>query len=164
VSDESHDRRDGDGMSVAEAARVLGITEGAVRKRVERGKLAAEHAPDGRLVVYPDRATTTTDTTRDRPRQSRDDRYTRSLEEQVAYLRGQLDQERDANRENRRIIAGLTQRIPELQAADPTEPAETSPQPVEEEPARATGQDHGPTQQTGTQRPQRSWWRRIVGG
>ncbi len=157
MSDESHDRRDGDGMSVAEAARVLGITEGAVRKRVERGKLAAEHAPDGRLVVYPDRATTTTDTTRDRPRQSRDDRYTRSLEEQVAYLRGQLDQERDANRENRRIIAGLTQRIPELQA--PSE-ATGGPQTGEQEPERV----EDPDPQTGTQRPQRSWWRRIVGG
>jgi len=163
VSDESRDRRDDAGMSVAEAARLLGISEGAVRKRVERGKLAAEHAPDGRLVVYLGRATTTTDTTRDRPRQSRDDRYTRSLEEQVAYLRGQLDQERDANRENRRIIAGLTQRIPELQAADPTEPAETSPQTVEEEPTKAEDAPvPGPGPQTDTQR--RPWWRRLIGG
>ena len=50
MSDKSHDRRD-NGTTVAEAARILGITEGAVRKRVERGKLAAECTPDGRLVV-----------------------------------------------------------------------------------------------------------------
>jgi hypothetical protein len=43
-----------------------------------------------------------------------DDRYTRSLEDQVEYLRRQLDQERDANRENRRIDAALTSHIPEL--------------------------------------------------
>ena len=42
-----HDRRD-EGTTVAAAAVVLGITEGAVRKRVERGKLAAERTPDGR--------------------------------------------------------------------------------------------------------------------
>jgi hypothetical protein len=46
-----------------------------------------------------------------------DDRYTRSLEDQVEYLRRQLDQERDANRENRRIDAALTSRIPELEAS-----------------------------------------------
>lgn len=44
----------------------------------------------------------------------------------MQYLRGQLDQERDANRENRRIIAGLAQRIPELEAAGPSEPPEAS--------------------------------------
>jgi hypothetical protein len=116
MSDQSQDRHD-NGVSVAEAARVLGITEGAVRKRVERRKLAAEHAPDGRLIVHLERDTTATDTTRDRPRPSRDERYTSSLEEQVEYLRSQLDQEREANRENRRIIAALTSRIPELEPA-----------------------------------------------
>ncbi len=33
----------------------------------------------------------------------------------MGYLRAQLDQEREANRENRRIIAGLVQRVPELE-------------------------------------------------
>jgi hypothetical protein len=129
VGDGSHDRHDSEASAtVAEAALVLGISEGAVRKRVERGKLRAEHDAAGRLIVYLEGgagATTTTDTTRDQPRQSRDDRYTISLEDQVAYLRGQLDQEREANRENRRIIAGLTQRIPELPPANeaPSSPA-----------------------------------------
>jgi hypothetical protein len=38
VSDESHDSRRVR-MTVAEAARALGISESAVRKRVKRGKL-----------------------------------------------------------------------------------------------------------------------------
>jgi hypothetical protein len=70
-------------------------------------------------------ATTTTGKKRRASDQSRDqdDRYTRSLEDQVEYLRRQLDQERDANRENRRIDAALTSRIPELET-----PVERGPQ------------------------------------
>jgi excisionase family DNA binding protein len=50
MSDQPHDSRKGEGTTVAEAARLLSITEGAVRKRVERGNLAAERTTDGRLV------------------------------------------------------------------------------------------------------------------
>ena len=114
MSDQSHDLRDG-GMTVAEAARVLGITESAVRKRVERGKMKADHTPDGRLVVYFEGVNsdaTATDTPRDSPRRSHDtpaDRYTRSLEDQVKYLRGQLEEERESRRRADTIIAQLSQ-------------------------------------------------------
>src|SRR5215212_8160803 len=113
----SHDN-DSVGTTVADAARRLGISEGAVRKRVERGKLEAGRGPDGRLIVYLDRDTTATDTTRDRTRRSHDqgDRYTRSLEDQVAYLREQLERASERDRENRRIIAALTSRIPAIEA------------------------------------------------
>jgi len=167
MSDQSHDRRD-EGRTVAEAARMLGITESAVRKRVERRKLAADHAPDGRLVVYLDRVTTATSATRGRPRQSRDtseadERYTTSLEEQVSYLRSQLEQEREARTEERRrqdtVIAQISQAnaeqartIRELEA--PSEERE-SPETVEDasegtEPHPATGEA-----QEGVQKP---WW------
>ena len=97
----SNQPHDSDGTTVADAARVLGISEGAVRKRVERGKLSAERTPDGRLLVFFDATTTdaTRDTTHDRPRPSRGDRYTRSLEDQVEYLRRQLER-RDGSCEN----------------------------------------------------------------
>src|SRR5215208_7488682 len=171
MSDQSHDRRD-EGRTVTEAARILGITEGAVRKRVERGKLASQHTRDGRLLVYLDRDTTATDTTRDRPRQSRDtsegdDRYIRSLEEQVQYLRAQLEQEREARTEERRrqdtVIAQLSRAneeqartIRELEA--PTEPPgeRESPHTVEEEPERAEPQPATGSSQEGAHRP---WWR-----
>jgi len=39
------------------------------------------------------------------------------LRDQVSYLRDQLDQEREANRENRRLLAAALERIPELEAA-----------------------------------------------
>jgi predicted transcriptional regulator len=174
MSDQSHDRRD-EGTTVAQAARILGITEGAVRKRVERGKLAAERVTGGRLIVHLDSDTTATDTTatdatRDRLRQSSDERYMRSLEEQVEYLRSQLKQEREARTEERRrqdtVIAQLLQAnaehartIRELEA--PSEPRE-SPQTVEEEPDRAARPrpDAPGAAQEGVQRP---WWRRMFG-
>ena len=110
MNDEFHDTRD-QRASVAQAAQMLGISEGAVRKRVERGKLRAEHDNAGRLIVYLDATTTdaTHDTTHDRPRQSRGDRYTRSLEDQVEYLRRQLDQERNSSAELRQAIIRLAQ-------------------------------------------------------
>src|SRR3954471_6775617 len=123
MHDKPHDKR-GEGATVAEAARILGISEGAVRKRVERRKLTADHTADGRLVVYLDPATAATDTTRDKSLRSRDkgedaERYARGLEEQVAYLRaqvehlhGQLEREQEIRTEERRrhdtVIAQLS--------------------------------------------------------
>jgi hypothetical protein len=149
-------------LTVAEAARALGISEGAVRKRVERGKLAAEHAPDGRLIVYLGRDTTsaTRDTTHDRPRQSRGDRYTRSLEDQVEYLRRQLDRRDEELREHRRLLAGLIERVPELEAAAPSEPPET----VEEAPEGTEPRSDAPSPQADAQGPEvRPWWVRWFG-
>ena len=176
-SDRPHDRSD-NRATVAQAAQLLGITEGAVRKRVERGKLAADRTPDGRLIIYLDATTTdkTHDTTHDRPRQSRGDRYTRSLEEQVEYLRGQLDQERNASAELRQIVAGLTQanaeqartireiEAPTSEAQEATEDAET----VEEEPESTEPRSGTRGSQEATERTERStqprpWWRRVIG-
>jgi hypothetical protein len=174
MSEEGHDSR---GVSVAVASVLLGITEGAVRKRVERGKLKAENGPNGRLIVYLDRNTTDTtqDTSKERPRQSRGDRYTRSLEDQVAYLRRQLDQEQNASAELRQIIAGLAQANAEqartIQAieapATQEEPPEEVPETVEEEPERADPQPGASGPQVATQSPQRvtlrGLRRRILG-
>jgi hypothetical protein len=66
-----------------------------------------------------------------------------SLQDQTAYLREQLDQERKANLENRRIIAALTQRLPQL--PEPPESPESEPQELPELPGS------------------RPWWRRKSG-
>jgi predicted transcriptional regulator len=165
VSDESHDRRD-QRASVAQAAQILGISEGAVRKRVERGRMRAERDPAGRLIVYLDSDTTdaTHDATHDRPRQSRGDRYTRSLEDQVEYLRRQLEQEQTASAELRQIVAGLAQANAEQAStiraieapADAQEPPEDA-QTVDEAPEEATPQSDtpSPSPQTANQGPQR---------
>ena len=83
------------------------------------------------------------------------------MREQIADLRGQLAEANAANRENRRIIAGLTQRIPELEAANPSEQPAASER-VEEAPDRAESRPVPPKAQTGSRRPW--WWRRVFGG
>jgi hypothetical protein len=76
------------------------------------------------------------------------------LREQNQMLREQLAEAHAANRENRRIIAALTQRIPELEA--PSEPREA---PV------TASEDRGglPSEQEKRSelRWPRPWWRRL---
>lgn len=140
-------------LTVPEAADVLGITVEAVRGRIKRGKLENVKDDGTVYVLLP------IDQTRpDDDRTSDQSRLVEVLEGQVEDLRARLDREQEANRENRRIIAGLTQRIPELQAAPgrATEPPSSPSEPRQGEDSTPTAE--GP--QTGTQRP---WWRRIFG-
>jgi signal peptidase I len=119
VSEEPHDSNR-TRMTVAEAARVLHISEGAVRKRVQRGTLEHERTPDGRLIVYLDNAAisaTGRERARDGSHEDRIERYLRGLEDRVEDLRNELDREREAARENKRINAALEKRIAELEAA-----------------------------------------------
>ena len=51
---DERDRRGVDRLTIQEAARALGVSEGAVRKRVTRGTLPHEKEDDGRVYVYVD--------------------------------------------------------------------------------------------------------------
>jgi hypothetical protein len=127
------DRRDRQRLTVPEAATVLGVTVDAVRGRIRRGTLDSERE-SGTVYVFLD------ETGGDRHRPIHDH------SELVEELRDRVRALEEANRENRRIIAGLTQRIPEIQTAQ--EPPQPPPEPVqEEEPPESTG---------GSRRP---WWR-----
>jgi hypothetical protein len=139
-------------LTVHDAARKLGISEDAVRMRIKRGTLSSDKE-GGRLYVLLDAEPTTEPTT------DRTDELIEELRGRVQSLEDQLGQERDANRENRRIIAALTSRIPAIEA--PPE-ARESPQTVEEEPERAGPRPATGEAQEGTER--RPWWRRVFGG
>jgi hypothetical protein len=104
-------------LTVHDAARVLGISEDAVRMRVKRGTLQSERE-GGRLYVFltPEPTHEPTDRTNE---------LIGELKDRVRSLEEQLGSEREANRENRRIIAALTSRIPELPAASSPEPLES---------------------------------------
>ena len=119
-----HDHRVTDRVTVHDAARRLGISEDAVRMRVKRGTLEAERE-GGRLYVLLTDEPTVEPT-------DRTNELIAELRDRVRSLESQLDHERDANRENRRIIAGLTQRIPEL---PPVSPGPTPPASHTEGPA-----------------------------
>jgi hypothetical protein len=84
-----------------------------------------------------------------------------SLQDQVRYLREQLDAEREARTEERRrhdtVVAQLTSKIPAIEA--PQEASET-PETVEEEPERAEPYSATGGAEEGVRRP---WWRRVFG-
>jgi hypothetical protein len=84
------------------------------------------------------------------------------MQDQVRYLREQLDAEREARTEERRrhdtVVAQLTSKIPAIEAPqEPTEATETA----EDAPERAEPQSDAPGTQEGVRRP---WWRKIFGG
>jgi hypothetical protein len=139
-------------VDVGEAARELGISTDAVRKRISRGSLKSDR-PNGHVLVWLD------DDGTEAGQGGQGDgtgALIEMLADQVAYLRSQLDQERQAHAEARRIIGGLVQRVPELEA-----PAQESPPESRESP-----RSPAPTAtESGAQEPtRRPWWRRVFGG
>ena len=136
-----------DRLTVAQAADALNISQDAVRKRIARDTISHDRDESGRVYVYlsPSETVhkTVQDTTQDDASKTVQVSYIRSLEDQIAFLRQELERKD-------RILLNLTERIPELEA--PSE-AQESPQTVEEEPERA-----GPRPTTSG--PQESTWRR----
>jgi hypothetical protein len=129
------------------AAELLGISVEAVRQRIRRGTLRSEKDKDGSVWVYLDESVRDTDSV-----QTADQTiYTTHLENEISYLRQQLEQANERDREQRRIIAALTQRIPELEA--PSE-ARESPETVTERTEEVERQPEEPV----------PWWRRIFSG
>jgi hypothetical protein len=137
--------------TVAEAAEILGISAEAVRGRIRRGTLPVERE-SGTVYVLLDHPTEDR-TTADQPRTTGDQPDDRT-DLLIAELQDRVRSLEEANRENRRIIAALTSRMPAIEAPE----APQSPEPGEQ------GEDRGnaPQQpQTATSRP---WWRRFIGG
>jgi excisionase family DNA binding protein len=108
-------------LTVQQAAARLGISEGAVRNRIKRGTLRADRVA-GRVYVLLSGAA------------SRDESIDESL--LVAVLREQLAAERQAHAEARRIIAGLVERIPAIEAPSETSEAHEA---AEEQQGRVEG-------------------------
>lgn len=100
-----------DRLTVAQTAGRLGISEDAVRSRIKRGTLRAERDSGAVIVLlYADQPTTSEAT--DQPTEGPTDARDALIEE----MRDRVRSLEESNRENRRIIAGLVQRIPELEA------------------------------------------------
>jgi hypothetical protein len=168
-----------DRVTVPEAAERLGISENALRKRVQRDTVQWDRDDDGRVFVYlppagppagTDQATGqadghaggyAADQASDHPVAPVE--LVESLQEQLGYLRGALETRDKELAEMRRLLAGALERIPALEAPQDTptnnassEPRETSVRPSEEQ-----GEGTGPTNDQDAQRP--SWWRRFFG-
>jgi hypothetical protein len=148
-------------LTVAQAAASLGITEGAVRSRIKRGTLPTTRE-GGTVFVLLGGSTSQPNQSPNTGVPGGQSELVDSLQDQIRYLREQLNAEREARTEERRrhdtIVAQLTSRIPAIEAP-PDEPG--SPETVEEKPERAEPHPDAPGAQEGVQRP---WWRRVFGG
>jgi hypothetical protein len=155
-------------LTVLEAAEVLGTSVDAVRMRVRRGSLPSEKDPDGRVHVWVD---SDESETKHEPN-GESTALISAKDETIATLREQLQAERQAHAEARRIIAGLVERIPAIEApAEAPGASET----VEEEPDRGSPRSGTPGPQESAERPRdtaewpvggmllRPWWRRVFG-
>ena len=130
-------------VTVQEAARQLGITESAVRKRAGRGQLRSEKATEGRkerLYIF-------LDSGQDKFPEPFQERYVKSLEDRVKTLEDEVYRQQA-------IILSMSETVQALttgsgSAERPSEVAEGS------EP-----HSDAPDAQEGVRRP---WWRRVFG-
>jgi hypothetical protein len=131
-------------LDVKQAAEALNISSEGVRKRIKRGTLDSEKAQNGKVYVWldvlnadrthgPTGSDNATHANEDADRtgygqgsdtqsDTQSDALHSSLQDQVSYLRKELDQEREANRENRRLLAAALERIPEIEAPRAAQP------------------------------------------
>jgi excisionase family DNA binding protein len=139
-------------MTIREAALRLGVSEGAVRKRIARGRLRSDMGADGRRRVrVPSSAP--------EPPVEGSGELVGQLRSEVEYLRGQLEQEREARRRADHIIASLAARIPELEAPEAGEDHAGGDAAGDE--GVGPGGEGGEPQAGGDRR---TWWRRWLGG
>jgi len=132
-------------VTVQEAARQLGITESAVRKRVQRGLLEHDKEPDGRLYVYLD----TRDMGQDKVRDSSYDMLVRRLENENEFLRRELER-KDT------IMLNMTEAMKAISPPTPEESSEARESPQTAAEPSEGAQPHPGTEgtQEGVQRPQ----------
>jgi IS30 family transposase len=103
--------REGRRLPLREAAEVLGVSKDAVRQRVKRGTIRSDKGEDGRVYVYVDASSeTTTDGVHSTGRAA--DELLECTEELITTLREQLQAERQAHAEARRLLAAALERIP----------------------------------------------------
>jgi hypothetical protein len=131
-------------LDLREAAEVLGTSVDAVRKRIARGTLESEKA-DGKVYVWLDDGAPRSDT----------DALISQMGERIEDLREQLEVERQAHSESRRLLAAALERIPPQIEA-----------PSEEAPSQEARESSVPKSEGSTptpEEPPRTWWRRLFG-
>jgi hypothetical protein len=121
-------------MTLRQAATVLGVSESAIRKRVERGTLRSDKGPDGRRYVYLDTvADTMVDEVADVSATHERDELMSELRAHNDTLQEQLKAERQGHAEARRLLAAALERIPpQLEAPSEARESDVRPGPTGE--------------------------------
>ncbi len=156
-------------VSVDEAARVLGLTVDAVRKRVQRGTIKHEKDQAGRVRILldsPDNTSTIQDDSPDTTGPAKleavleaKDEAIEDLRDRVRSLERQLDARQEEIRRRDILLANLVERVPQLEAPSEARDSSVSPGPSD------TATPAPEEAQEGPERPQapRSLWSRIFG-
>jgi hypothetical protein len=147
-------------LTVSEAAKQLGVSQQAIHGRIKRGTIEHKIGEDGRILVTLPEGQTRAQRTDNTPVEGVVNDYIEALKSQIGTLESHiqsLEHDREEWKEEARrkdtIIMALTNRIPELEAAQDTPPEAT------ESPLTASGDsDRGDVPQEVQTRP---WWRRI---
>ena len=142
-------------FTVSEASKRLGVSVQAVHGRIKRGTIEHEKGEeDGKTYVYI--------TPEDEDQHADNSVVNGVVNDYITALKSQiesLEQDREAWKEEARrkdhIIMSLTQRIPELEAAQ-----EPTPEPTESSVRASETTDNGSIP---PDTEKRSWWRRIFG-
>jgi hypothetical protein len=148
-------------VTIREAATRLGVTEAAIRKRIQRGSLDKEMGQDGRVYV-------SLDLSQDKSHpesQVESEALVESLQDQITFLRTQLDVRAEEIQRRDVIISQLTQanaalaaRVPELEAPEGhSEGAESAADPAARvvQPTNLRDEPHS---------SDKPWWRRMFRG
>jgi hypothetical protein len=146
-------------VTVPEAAKMMGVTQSAIRKRVHRGTIPWDKDHEGRIYVYVEPSEMRPET---RGGKARDTSAGQSGEELVEAYRDQVEFLRRELERKDTLLMSLMQCVPEL------EPAKGSSSEMREPPVspsaeagKGTPPPAPPEQQEASQR--RSWWRGFLG-
>lgn len=164
-------------VHISEAAELLGVSKDAVRMRIRRGTMRSEKVND-RVYVW-----VNVDQERDQDTvhpqaQVEPSEMVEELRDRIAYLERQVEAERKAraeeSRELRRLLAGLIERVPQLEPpAEPQGSQESREEPGRQDTSPSTTSqpaegDSVPLWHGGDAAPEdpprRPWWRRWFGG
>src|SRR5919107_2069779 len=150
-----------DRVTVPEAAKMMGVTQSAIRKRVHRGTIPWDKDHEGRTYVYVEPSEMRPET---RGGKARDTSAGQSGEELVEAYRDQVEFLRRELERKDTLLMSLMQRVPEL------EPAKGSSSEIREPPVSPSAEagkgpppPPPPEQQEPSQQRKRSWWRRFLG-
>jgi predicted transcriptional regulator len=135
-------------LSVAEAAKVLGISQQAVHGRIKRETIEHDTGEDGKIYVYVEDNGVEQGVVN-----SVVNDYITSLKSEIESLKADKEVWQEEARRKDTIIMALTNRIPELEAS-PETPSEATEAPVKDSDSESKGVVPPETHK-------RSWWRRI---
>jgi hypothetical protein len=135
------DRRGVDRLTIQEAAHRLGISEGAVRKRVDRKTLQHEKDEDGRVYVYLDAGGRRgVDDGQDEGVDPNSNALISRLESEVAFLRDQVQRQQEIIAQQAVTMRQLTA-APSQEASEAAETVEEAPEGAEPRSATVEAQE-----------------------